>query len=580
MIDYPSYFYETAMDTTPAGYDTMTTREAVVKTLIELDAQYVFTLPGLGVTWMLGEFYAHKKDLRVVLTRSEQVASIMAQVVGKLTGKPGVYMGQGPFASTTGAFGLLEASFAGSPMVVVTDTSCYDGFGMYGVYQTMTGDYGAADVRNVLKTMAKATWYVTEPHEAPYALQQAWKQATLPRQGPTAVVLKSSIIKRDMTLNARTQLYPAAGYLDVALPRPDADAIARLATLLAGAQRPVLIVGNGMQNPRGRAQVKAVAERFGLAVATSYNAKGVVDETSAIAVGMLGTWGMKSANEAVHDADVLVAVGASLGPDYLKFRDPDFIRPAEQRIAQIDIDPRNAGWVYPTELSICADGADALEALMAHDLGSDLRQARLDWIAGVQARHPVLTDTPPAAPGMLGNGDIIRTLDAFLTPDDLLTLDAGSNRIWATTSLKIRTPGQLIVPGGIGGMGWGTPAAAAAKLVHGEKNVISLTGDGGLAMTMNVLSTCVQENLPITVVVANNAGLGMVRDNLGERRIGVDFAPTDFARIAQGMGCEGVRVNTVQDLRQALDAARHSGRTTVIDVAVDPASSHVGVSDY
>src|SRR5699024_10732945 len=123
--------------------ETETTKRAVVRTLVELGVDYAFTLPGLGITWMLDEFYDAKDELRVVLTRSEQVASVMAQVVGRLTGRPGVFMGQGPFASTTGAFGILEAYFSGSPMLVLTDTSCYDGFGMYGVYQTMTGDYGA-----------------------------------------------------------------------------------------------------------------------------------------------------------------------------------------------------------------------------------------------------------------------------------------------------------------------------------------------------------------------------------------------------------------------------------------------------
>lgn len=566
-----------AVTAVPAGE---TTKHAMVRTLTELDVEYAFTLPGLGVTWMLDEFYAKRKDLRVVLTRGEQVASIMAQVVGRLTGKPGVYMGQGPFASTTGAFGILEAYFSGSPMLVLTDTSCYDGFGMYGVYQTMTGDYGAADVRNVMKTMTKATYYATEPHEAVYAIQQAYKQANLPRQGPTAVVLKSPIIRREMPQQERVQLYPAQGYQEVVMPKPDTKGLAALAEMVRGAKRPVLVVGNGMQNARGRKVVAALAERFGLAVATSYNGKGIVDETSAVSVGMLGTWGMKSANAAVTSADVLVVVGASLGADYIKFRSADFIKPGVQRIAQIDVDPRNAGWVYPVELALCADGSDALEALLEHDLGAAQRDARLAWIADVNASHPVSLEVPPAAAGMLNNADIIKALDAFLTPDDLLTLDAGTNRIWATTTLKIRTPGQLIVPGGIGGMGWGAPAAAATKLVHPEKNVVCLTGDGGFAMTMNVMATCVQENLPITVVVANNSGLGMVRDNLKERRIAVDFSPTDFAQIARGMGCHGVNVTTPEQLAAALAEARASGVPTVIDVTVDPASSHVDVSDY
>ena len=112
-----------------------TTKNALVRTLIDCGASHAFTLPGLGITWMLDEFDEVRDRLRVVLTRSEQVASVMAQVYGRLTGKPGVLMGQGPWINTTGGFGILEAYFAGSPMVVLTDTSCYDGFGMYGVYQ-------------------------------------------------------------------------------------------------------------------------------------------------------------------------------------------------------------------------------------------------------------------------------------------------------------------------------------------------------------------------------------------------------------------------------------------------------------
>lgn len=558
----------------------VTTKHAIVQTLTELGVQHAFTLPGLGVTWMLDEFHQVRDRLRLVLARSEQVASIMAQVVGRLTGRPGVFMGQGPFASSTGAFGILEAYFAGSPMLVLTDTSCYDGFGMYGVYQSMTGDYGAADVRAVMKTMTKSTYYATEPHEAVYAIQQAYKQARLPRQGPAAVVLKSPIIRREMPRQRRVMLYPSQGYQDVAMPVPEPAAVEALAGMLRQAARPVLIVGNGMQNPRGRALVGQLAERFGLAVATSYNAKGVVDETSATAVGMLGTWGMKSANVAVKAADVLVVLGASLGADYIRFRDPDFIRPGEQRIAHVDVDARNAGWVYPVDLALCADGADVAQALLGLELGAGRRQERLDWIAQVRHDHPAGAHAASSRSGLLHNADVIRALDAFLTPADLLTLDAGTNRIWATAMLKIRTPGQLIVPGGIGGMGWGAPAAAAAKLVHPDKNVLCLTGDGGFAMTMNVMATCVQENLPITVVVANNSGLGMVRDNLKERRIAVDFSKVDFALIARGMGCRGVNADTPQQLAQALQEARGQSLPTVIDVAVDPASSHLEISDY
>lgn len=561
-----------------------TTKNALVRTLLECGATHAFTLPGLGITWMLDEFYEVRDRLKVVLTRSEQIASVMAQTYGKLTGRPGVFMGQGPFASSTGAFGILEAQFSGSPMVVLTDTSCYDGFGMYGVYQTMTGDYGAADVRTVLGTMTKYCGYATEPHEAVYGLQLAFKHAQLPRMGPAALVMKSPIIRREMPEQARVQLYGSEGYLRHTPARPDAQGVAALAAMLASARHPVLVVGQGAQNGRARELLAALAARAGLAVATSYNGKGVVDETAAYSVGMLGTWGARSANRVLGQADVVVALGASLGPDYLRFRDAGLIDPTRQRLAQVDVDPRHAGWVYPVELALTGDVADVLEALAAHDLGEARRDERLQAVASRRAEHGWGTlPEVSSAPGTLHYADVVRALDRTLTPSDMLVLDAGNNRIWVTSQLRIRTPGQLVVPGGIGGMGWGLPAAAATRLVYPDRHVICLIGDGGAAMTISALSTCVQHGLPITVLVANNQGLGMVRDNMKGRRIAVDYPPMDFAMIARGMGCDGIRVDHPGALADALAASRQAaaaGRTTVIDVAIDPAASHVPVSDY
>ncbi len=559
----------------------MKTKAAVVQTLLECGADHAFTLPGLGITWMLDEFYEVRDRLRVVLTRSEQVASVMAQVYGKLTGRPGVFMGQGPFASSTGAFGILEARFAGSPMVVLTDTSCYDGFGMYGVYQTMTGDYGAADVRTVLGTMTKYVGYATEPHEAVYGLQLAFKHAQLPRMGPAALVLKSPIIRRDMPEQSRVQLYPAAGYLRHTSSRPDARAVGVLAELIAQAKTPVVVAGQGVQTARTRALLAEVASAAGLAVATSYNGKGAIDETSAVAVGMLGTWGSKSANRMLGKADLVIALGASLGPDYLRFRDAALIDPTRQRIVQVDVDPRNAGWVYPVDLAITGDVGDVLEMLRPKTLGQAHRASRLATIAANNTEHGfgVLPPTV-SADATLHYADIVRVLDRVLTPSDMLVLDAGNNRIWVTSMLRLRTPGQLVAPGGIGGMGWAVPAAASTKLVYPERHVICLIGDGGMAMTLHALATCVQERLPITVIVANNQGLGMVRDNMKEQRIAVDFSPMDFAMIARGMGCQGIHVDRVDALGDAIAQARDAEVPTVIDVSIDPVASHVPASDY
>ena len=223
----------------------------------------------------------------------------------------------------------------------------------------MTGDYGAADAATVLRTMTKFCAYATEIDEAVYGVQMAFKHATLPRYGPAAVVLKSSIIRRDFEINPRVSLYPSPGHLQYTPARPDAKAVNELAAMIKKASRPLLIVGQGAQNDRTRDLLAKVAGKGALAVATSYNGKGVVDESSPISVGMLGTWGCKAANNALRDADLVIALCASLGPDYMRFCEAGFLNPENQILVQIDIDPRNSGWVYPVKLSITGDAGDA-----------------------------------------------------------------------------------------------------------------------------------------------------------------------------------------------------------------------------
>lgn len=556
------------------------TYERVVEELVAGGVTHAFTLPGLGITWSLPGFKAKEKEIDVVLTRSEWIASIMAQVAGRLTRRPAVAMGQGPWMTTIGGIGILEAHFSGSPMIVLTETSDYDGYGQMGVYQTMTGDYGGADVMASLKPITKYCTYATAPVEAVYGVQMALKHASLPRMGPAAVAMKSTIIREDVPEPSKPVLYPGDGYLRHTPARPDETAVRELAERIAGAERPVIIAGNGVVMTDSGAALQALAEASGCAVVTSYNGKGAIAETSDVAAGMLGTWGHACANRVLAAADVIVALGASLGPDYLRFRDPELIRPGDQFIAQIDIDPRNAGWVYPVDMAITADVGDALASLARHDLGAERRAARLAAIGQVRERTgygrlPATT----AAQGSVHHGDLIRGLQDFIGDNDLVALDAGANRIWATHGLRASRPHQFVVAGGTGAMGWGPPAAAAAKLVLPERRVTCLAGDGGFMMTLQVITTAVQQNLDVVYLVDNNAGLGMVRDNLGANRIAVDFADCDFAKVAEGLGGHGMTVTHPGEVRDALEEAHKLGGPVVIDAKVDPAASYTEVAD-
>ena len=556
------------------------TNEMVVRTLIDSGVKRAFTLPGLGVTWSLPAFYDARDEFDVVLCRNEWIASIMAQAAGRLTGDPSVVMGQGPWIATLGAPGILEAHFAGTPMVVLTETSDYGGYGQMGVYQTMTGDYGGADVIASLRPITKYSTYATTPEEAVFGVQMAVKHACLPRKGPAAVVMKTPIIRAELSEPAKPVLYPTAGYHAYTPARPDRAAVARLAALIDRAERPVIVAGNGVVASGSGAQLQALAECAGIMVVTSYNGKGVISETSDICAGMLGTWGHRAANRVLAAADLVVMLGASMGPDYTRFRDPGLVRPGDQTLVQVDIDPRNAGWVYPVDLAVTGDAGDVLAMLEEIGLAQDEAAARIEAGMAMKIEHGYF-DLPdlPAAQGTVHHADLVRGLQGFLGPDDLISLDAGAQRIWSTFGLRMPHPGQLLVPGGTGIMGWSPPAGTAAKIVRPGKRVTSFSGDGGFMMTMQTIPTAVQQELDIVYLVANNAGLGMVRDNLGMKRIAVDFNDVDFATVARGMGATGMSVYHPGEIRDALEEAHKLGGPVVIDVKVDPDASHAEATD-
>jgi acetolactate synthase-1/2/3 large subunit len=223
---------------------------------------------------------------------------------------------------------------------------------------------------------------------------------------------------------------------------------------------------------------------------------------------------------------------------------------------------------------------DVIDYLKSQHRSDDRQMQRLKQIDEIRGKTgynspPIL----PAAAGTLHHTEVVAAMQKFLQPNDMLSLDAGSNRIWATNSLRMRTPNHLLVPGGIGGMGWGGPAAAAAKLAMPEKRVTCLAGDGGFMMTMDVVATCAQYDIPVVFAVSNNSGLGMVRDNMGEKKIAVDFGEIDFAKAAEGFGAIGMRVDNRSGLEDALAQAHEQQGPVVIDIKVDPAASFKPAAD-
>ncbi|MBI4498029.1 MAG: thiamine pyrophosphate-binding protein [Chloroflexi bacterium] len=464
-------------------------------------------------------------------------------------------------------------------MLVITDATVST-LVQHAPYQTGGGEYGGYDLRGILRSMSKYTTVATNPKETVQGVQLAVKHATTGRRGPACVILNDPNALGVLDPAAPPFIYPSQGFLHPARTLAPDDLVQQALDTLAAAQRPVIIAGNGIHAARAYAELAELADLLGIPVATSYKGKSAFVETHPLALGMLGIYGQPAANRAVQEADVLLVAGCHLGAAETLNETPDLIDPARQTIIHLDIEPRNAGWVFPVAQTLIGDARTLLGQLVGAARGRGLTApaGRREWVAAVKAEAgffkppEAASDAVPILPQRL-----VRTLNQAVTPDTILTLDAGSNRIWMAHLFQTLQPGTIWCPGGIAGMSWSAGAVLGAKLAHPERPCVAVTGDGGFAMSLHALSTALQYRLPVTYVVMNDSQLGMVVAGQGEHRFASEFVDTDFAGIARAFGCRGVTVQDAAGLAAAVAEARGADLPTVIDVRMDPRERYTKV---
>jgi acetolactate synthase-1/2/3 large subunit len=345
--------------------------------------------------------------------------------------------------------------------------------------------------------------------------------------------------------------------------------VTRAAALIAQAERPAILAGNGVRLAQGYEALERLAAALGAGVATTSGGKGVFRETHELSLGVAGTYGTPLANAALAAADVVLVVGAKLSPTDTADESPELLDPARQTLIQVDVEPRNASWSMPADEVVIGDAGAVLEALAdAAAVDAAVVERRLAALSALHDEHgwfdveASLSDELP-----LGPSAIVHQLGAVLGEGAFVTCDAGENRLFMLRHFQTPRAGAFLQPAGVGGMGYAIPAALAAKLVHPGRHVVAVCGDGGFSMAMNGLLSAVEERLPITVVVLNNRALGWVYHGQRERVIGSELGDFDYAAIAAAMGCRGFRASTREELTEALAEARAESRPCVIDVA-------------
>ncbi len=552
-----------------------TADELIVQTLEEAGIEYVIGIPGGGTGQIFNLLYGKEDRIKTILVRHEQIAAIMADAYGRATGRPAAIMGQGLFMASNATFGIMEAMLSSSPMLVITDTSD-GGVAFHAANQSGAGEYGSMDITTILKTMTKYTSLATTPKEAVMATQLAIKHATSGRPGPASVVMRSAAISGEVDVESPPFIHNAAGYLNTAKPQSAPQDIQKAIEILSQSKRPVLVAGNGVHLSKSHQQLQELAELWNMPVATSYKGKSAIAETHPLSVGMVGVYGQEAANRSVGEADTVVVVGAKLTPQDTVRERPSIFNPLNQKIIQIDIDDRNAGWTFPVDLGLIGDAGSILSQLVeaSQPVAANSASDRKEWADALPQRKqdgsfyedPAMhRDNSPVTPQRL-----VALLHENMSADAIFALDAGNNRTWMAHFYQARQANTFFSPGGTAGMGWGLPAAVGLKLVYKDRPVVCVTGDGGYMMTVNALSTAVQYDLPIICVVFNDGALGMVRQHQPEgRRIASEFVTTDNGAVARGFGAFGIQVGDSRDLPDAIRQAQASGLPAVIDVLID-----------
>ncbi len=544
------------------------TAERLVRELEALGVEYVFGYPGGRVI----ELFEHLPDSEVELVRprDEREASVMAELYGRLHGEPGVLAGQGPWIGSLGAIGQMEGFLGSSPMVAITEASERGEYSTLAPYQQSRGDYGGIDLPRALSAYTREHWTPRTPAETVRSLQLAFKHATAGRPGPTGVVLDGDAVSEEVPEESVPAVWESDAQARTWEARPDAGDVEAAAEALAAAERPVIIAGNGVHAADAYDELQTLAERAGAVVTTSYLGKSTFPETHDLAGGVIGSFGHEGANRVVSEADTLLVVGSRLNPMDTNWGAPAFIRPDEQTILHVDVDPRNAGWVYPADVGLVGDAALALSDLtdaLPEGAGADGWARERAAEARESFSAPACdSDAVPVKPQRA-----VKEIEAVVDEGTVVTADSGNNRFWLLNYLQTPAVRTYFGSGGVGAMGWATPAAVAAAITT-DRDALAVAGDGGFAMTMTSVETAVEYGVAPAFVVLNDTSLGMVRQmqDGADDIAGVEFHDTDFVKAAEAFGAVGRRVSTPDGLADALETAMAAEDVPhVIDVRID-----------
>jgi acetolactate synthase-1/2/3 large subunit len=524
--------------------------QLLVESLVALGARKGFGVPGESYLAVLDALHDTQGKLDFILCRNEGGAAFMAAAWGKLTGQPGLcFVTRGP-GVTNASIGIHTAMQDSAPMICLV--------GQIGTDMRGREAFQEIDYRAVFGTMAKWAVEIDDVARLPEILSRAWITATTGRPGPVVIALPEDM------LSSLTDTAPLTGPARIAEPAPEAGALREAMALLAGAKRPAILLGGCNWTEAGKTALRDFAEASDIPVVAALRYQDMFDNHSPCYAGDLGLGLAAGVRKTMAEADVILALNTRFGEisteGYTLFQVPE----PRQKIIHVHASAAEIGKIYIPALGIPA-GPNAFVAALTPVQG--------DW-AGWRARARAdyeATFTLPAQPSPVDMGVVTSHLRDVLPEDVILTNGAGNFTAWPNKFFKFGRKARLLAPQS-GAMGYGLPAAIAAKVAYPDRTVVCFAGDGDFQMNCQELGTAMQAGAQPIVLILNNGTYGTIRAHQERhypaRVSGTDLQNPDFTMLARAYGYHAERVERTADFPAAFARALASPTGAVLDLTI------------
>ncbi|WP_460803791.1 acetolactate synthase large subunit [Microbulbifer agarilyticus] len=527
----------------------MKASDLFVRALEAEGVEFVFGIPGEENLDLLESLRGSK--IRLVVGRHEQAAGFMAATYGRLTGNAGVCLSTlGPGATnlvTAAAYAQLGAM----PMVMVT--------GQKPIKSSKQGRFQIIDIVDMMQPLTKFTKVIVSGDNVPAHVREAFRQAEEERPGATHLELPEDIAREHSTMPVLEPSYTRR-------PIAENKAVCQAVQAIAAARKPLLLIGAGANRKLTAKMLREFVEKFGIPAVTTQMGKGVIDEASSHFIGNTALSDGDFVHRAIDQADLIINVGHDVVE-----KPPFFMRPGGPEVVHINFSSAQVDPVYFPQIEVVGDIANSLWQIKeklepqsrwsftdAHRIRDALRKHIID---GAQdASFPVKPQR------------LVKEVREAVPDNGIIALDNGMYKIWFARNYQAHKPNTVLLDNALATMGAGLPSAMAAKLVHPDRSVVAICGDGGFMMNSQELETAVRLKLDLVVLILRDDGYGMIKwkqSHMDFDDFGLDFGNPDFVTYAKSYGAKGHRIERTDEVRPTIERCLQAGGIHLIDIPVD-----------